>query len=69
MRARLEDWHVLLPAALDDYECTGLRYCIDSFPQLFVIDSSGTIRAVIKGAQKEFTSTGQGALAPLLVHN
>jgi thiol-disulfide isomerase/thioredoxin len=67
MRARLEEWHVTLPAVLDAYECTGARYCADSFPQLWVLDAQGNVRASFKGAQKAFTETLRAAVEPLLV--
>ncbi len=66
MRARLEEWRVTLPALLDSFECTSARYCADSFPQLWVLDSNGNVRATFKGAQKEFTKTVRAAVEPLL---
>lgn len=66
MRARLEEWRVALPALLDSFECTSARYCADSFPQLWVLDAQGNVRAAFKGAQKEFSKTVRAAVAPLL---
>jgi thiol-disulfide isomerase/thioredoxin len=66
MRSRLEQWHVSLPAALDAFECTGVRYCADSFPQLWVLDATGTVRAHFKGAPADFAKAVRAAVEPLL---
>ena len=66
MSAKLDKYGGHLACAFDGNQCTGTRWCVEAFPQLWVVDANGVLRAHLSGEQKSFAASVRAAVAPLL---
>lgn len=66
MLAAMEKLHVVLPTGFDAFKSVGGRYCANSFPQLWIIDSTGKVSAVMREVHGDFAKTVRAAVEPLL---
>ena len=66
MQEKLTKYGGRLSCAFDANQCTAARYCVRSFPQLFVIDADGVVRAHIEEGQKDFAKAVRAAVEPLI---